>query len=739
MRQSPWARIQDVYVDLDPAGLKLALAVKTVLGSAVTVILALYFAKLIPDLSIPEAFPKFYWYDAFAARFAAAQQAEGLDQVLPMLAAVITFLSFLLHPVASYRIEMRWFGIIGTSTFVLVSAVGLAGPGSWGYGVAPVSILWVAMITVGIYARRWGPATMQFGLLTAMLGVILVNTNPTYEVGFWFAPTVLIALVVTFVFRFLTIRPSAQRAYRLFAVRFLKEIGQGLQAFRDLDPDAGGAAASHRSLRRSWAMFQQFLPIVSLEVPGLKSRFAAQVLGAYRMMIVFYGLADSYAAMSDRQRRALMTDPQMRDGLDALITRFRDPQAVAFPSEGVADTRFADLHDASLAPERAKSIQDLQPARFLAGIRRLEEVLTEVMSARSEIEVSPIPSTDPDAQGMASRGMAARLALQAFVAASITTALQFIFDLDYAYWATMTVALVLNGKVGHTMVKSFQRTYGTAIGVVIAIALVPLIGGDTWLEVALIGLCMPFVMLTIERNYLLGSAGIGFGVAMLIHVAAGAGVEGMVSRAYETAIGAGVALLAAWLLFPMFSSKANDARLADFLDRCRAAVEALGRSETKSVIVAQDLTKALRDLQTEFPAIVAERRVLGRSSRGLDEVMILLDVLVSYINQYESTRLAPIADELTPEVRARFEALHSRIVRALEDLSGQARDTAANLTPHGGPPFHGLDPRVGDLTLSDPGLSPHALGRVIDHGMAGYRIGETLNDLADALQKLLRK
>ena len=70
------------------------------------------------------------------------------------------------------------------------------------------------------------------------------------------------------------------------------------------------------------------------------------------------------------------------------------------------------------------------------------------------------------------------------MASAVTTALDLGFGLTHAYWATLTVMLVLGSSFGETALRARHRTLGTGIGAVLGIAAAALLGGEPWVLAA---------------------------------------------------------------------------------------------------------------------------------------------------------------------------------------------------------------------------------------------------------------
>lgn len=737
--RAPVGRLADAFADLDPAGLKLALGLKALVAVPLAASLAWLFARAIPDLALPSPLAA---VPGLPEAFSTAQAAEGLRSSLPIVAGGVALNLFILVPGAGWAREFGRFLAASAIALSVLAGAGLAGPADLGMGALPASVLWIALIAAGLYARRWGEVTAKLGILAILVGLLVVATNPTRAAGFWYPPTVVLAVIVAFALRFLTLRPSALAAFRVRAFDLLAEVEAALARAVSPGAAAGGGAdgapfAESAALRRRWTVLNRALDQALAEQPRAGPRLRAQVVAVYRMILAFEVIADALATMSPRERERWLLDERLGGAVARLGDRLVHPVVIGFPSEERTDPALPAFLD-DLLGRGAPLARVLQPARVAVGLRRLERVLNDFFAGRSEVETAAMPGPQPDvaaeARREAARG-AGRLALQGLVAASITTLLQVRFELDHAYWATLTVALVLMGPVGSTLLRTARRAVGTAIGVALAIALVPAIGAILWAELLLVLFALLVTVLTIDRFYGVASGAIGFVVATGVHVLSGADIAEMAARAYETFIGAGVALLVTLLVLPSFSARFVRDRLAGFLAEARDAFEAVAAGRHGAATVSAPLAARLQATADEIPNAAAER-LSGASREELYRLLSLLDALVAYVGLYEGGRALAADPDLPAAVRARLADLDRRLAGSLAALA----DLAARPAPGArkAPPvlFEREGVSTTELAGALEGVEPRRALAVIDHGYYGNRLGRTVNDLAGPVARL---
>ncbi|WP_163025905.1 FUSC family protein [Chachezhania antarctica] len=733
-------RLVDICVDLDPGGLKLSLALKTGLTIFLCFVLTLMMTRAIPHVAVPRPTGLPDGLAPLAARmtaaFEAARTVEGFGRTFPVMSAILGANFFMMLPQDRYRVELWWFFRVALAILLGFVLIGLAGPGSWGMGDVPMAILWVLLITFGIFMRAWGPEMRKLGMLLGLTGLTFALFNPTRDEGFWYPAVALIVIVVVFAVRFLTIRPSLVLAYESQCQRFQQVTAAELTRYRLVQPlprDRNGNPDD--LLRQRWTILQKFAPGAIKERPDLASRFDAKLIAAYRISVAAMALREAYVDMNAAEKDTLFRDTRLQSVLDRLAGRLGELHAAAFPSERVSNPELDDILNGLIEPDKAVTAGNVQEMRFIHGLIRLEGALNDFLEARLSIDVvQPVPASPAAGEGTKARTMspAVRSALQALVACSITTALQFTFDLNHAYWATLTVLVVLNGGAGQTLIRTLQRFLGTVAGVIAAIVVVPLVGANTPLALALMVLVLPFVMLTLETRYTIAAGGIGFLVGMMLHITVDAGAATLLARAYETGIGAGIALVISLVLFPSYTGHQAAPRLAALVARAR---DALARMEHEDrVYLTNSLLGDLQTLQADTPAIIAERRMFGHSGRNFEAFVFLLNAFVVYLGQYEVSRRDLGRAVLPEQAKSLVDDLQTGLLAALDQLEKILRDDSA---VSDAPAFERrLTTR--DATLLPAGLmtSRHDLVAVVILLMAGNRLGANVNDLSTVARRM---
>ncbi|HEX3348507.1 MAG TPA: FUSC family protein, partial [Acetobacteraceae bacterium] len=257
---------------------------------------------------------------------------------------------------------------------------------------------------------------------------------------------------------------------------------------------------------------------------------------------------------------------------------------------------------------------DSAPALALISLAALAPAAPALFDAPDpEPAALPAPATQPPAPPRTGLLPTTRVAIQALVAASITTALDLGVGLNHAYWATLTVMVVLGTAYGETVARARSRVIGTGLGVLAAMAATLALAPTMWIlaAVAVPGLAVALVMA--KRNYALASAAIGFAVVVGLHLVLHVDLASMLARIYESVIGAAAALLAARFVLPIYATDPVVSNARAFVAQLRDRFAELWPYDGPPIVPpgAERLDEILARVLAGLPAINAEA-LLGR-------------------------------------------------------------------------------------------------------------------------------
>ncbi|OAJ34351.1 FUSC family protein [Piscirickettsia salmonis] len=151
---------------------------------------------------------------------------------------------------------------------------------------------------------------------------------------------------------------------------------------------------------------------------------------------------------------------------------------------------------------------------------------------------------------------ATRQAIQASSAVVITLLLAYIFPLDRALWATLTVIMLISSSFGESVKKASERMGMTLVGGIVATALYYLLlkHHPTILIIFLL-LSVGFFVYFLAISYAWSSFFITTIVVFLFALLSYWDVHWFIVRSYETLIGAIIVVIVSGLVFPIKSQK----------------------------------------------------------------------------------------------------------------------------------------------------------------------------------------
>lgn len=328
-----------------------------------------------------------------------------------------------------------------------------------------------------------------------------------------------------------------------------------------------------------------------------------------------------------------------------------------------------------------------------------------VLRAGLEEEQAPDQYGQPTAPQLA-RGRlspATRLALQGVTGVAMATALDLGFAMEHGYWATVTVFLILSGSLGETLLRAQKRAMGTALGVVLALSYIWLIGpaGDLVLGV-LAALALGLVVATMMRFWATAAIGIGFMVVSALHLVEGLPIDAMLARIYETLIGAAIGMLVARFVLPLHLGRSLEREMGTWLVDARTLLTHMGHRPA-SVLrrEAMALGERASTIGDSIPHLRAEAWFGLRALQQPVAVHTALDAIIGYLALLEPavTRL-PFERGDQPSDRE-TRALFTRVLHCLTALragkDSQVHRALAHLVDSqrnsGSPHFEEDDPR----------------------------------------------
>ncbi|GAA2922327.1 FUSC family protein [Streptomyces enissocaesilis] len=192
----------------------------------------------------------------------------------------------------------------------------------------------------------------------------------------------------------------------------------------------------------------------------------------------------------------------------------------------------------------------------------------------------------------------------------LAQALVSLVSVPRSYWVALTVVFVLKPDFGSVFSRAVQRAFGTALGLVVAAAILAELERGWW-DVPVMVVLAALIPVFTAKGYAFQTAAITPVILLLSDVLNHQGFGLVLPRLYDSLLGCAISLLAGYLLWPESWSTRVGARLADTVADTAGYVEcAFGPPSPQGERLRQRLRRRLyRDLsvvRSEFQRALTE-------------------------------------------------------------------------------------------------------------------------------------
>jgi uncharacterized membrane protein YccC len=255
----------------------------------------------------------------------------------------------------------------------------------------------------------------------------------------------------------------------------------------------------------------------------------------------------------------------------------------------------------------SEQIEDRGSVDLAMAVRRLGTELAELAEAAGELgeqrdEPDSAAEEDTEESGEEQTGLARpelRTAIQVTVAAGLAIVLGQLVSPNRWYWAVITafVVFISANSRGELLVRAWQRTAGTILGVLAGIVVAAQVSGDLTAELSVILLCVFLAFYFVGYSY----AAMTFFITTLLGALYGMlgtfDASVLETRLAETAVGALAGVLAAVFVLPTRTRELVRTNTGEFLKALRDFLRSTGTelSEQGTASGLQEPTRALDD------------------------------------------------------------------------------------------------------------------------------------------------
>ncbi|WP_341226245.1 FUSC family membrane protein [uncultured Arcticibacterium sp.] len=243
-----------------------------------------------------------------------------------------------------------------------------------------------------------------------------------------------------------------------------------------------------------------------------------------------------------------------------------------------------------------------------------------------------------------------------------------VFEHQNAYWVLLTVAVILRPNFGLTKKRGLNRIYGTLMGAGGAVLVILLFDSNTIYGCfAIPSLFLGFVNL--QKNYKVAATFITSAVILLYAILVENALNIVQYRVIDTLIGAGIAFLAIYLLWPVWEEGSIKNSIQKAIEASRAYMENIDRiyhSKEKPDTVYR-LARKKAFLESGNLMAAFQRQTEDPKSRQGHQAQVYANVV---LNQTFLTALAAlgtyIQDHETTEASKEYETVMRHILENLE-------------------------------------------------------------------------
>jgi hypothetical protein len=193
---------------------------------------------------------------------------------------------------------------------------------------------------------------------------------------------------------------------------------------------------------------------------------------------------------------------------------------------------------------------DALPVVAIAGlVAMVAAVVPRVLSGPAEHPA--LAREEPVPAGLTPNGVAVRMGLQGAASALVIVLLTKAVRLEESAWAITACTYVIAGSRASTLLRVRRRILGTAVGVPLGLALLPVATDMPVLVFAAAALAMVIYAMALPERYDIACGAYAFALIITLFATGQASSIGLLlSRGWETLIGGALGLLAALAFMP---------------------------------------------------------------------------------------------------------------------------------------------------------------------------------------------
>ncbi|MGJ5642278.1 FUSC family membrane protein [Formosa sp. S-31] len=262
-----------------------------------------------------------------------------------------------------------------------------------------------------------------------------------------------------------------------------------------------------------------------------------------------------------------------------------------------------------------------------------------------------------------------RHSLRLTVAIILAFALGKLFDIKNAYWIILTLIVIMRPNYGLTKERTINRIIGTIIGAVIAIAII-MITKNVVVYSVLAALSLLFAFALIQENYRIGALFITLHIIFLYALLYPDSLSVVKFRVIDTFIGAALALLTTYFLWPNWELNNLSQSLKSVIDHNKSyllATQALYHKKSATALEykkpRKDAFLAISNLNAAFQRITQDPKSKQKELALIYKIVTLNNTLLaaiasmgSFIKNHKTTEASTHFDDFVKYIELNLEA-----------------------------------------------------------------------------------
>jgi uncharacterized membrane protein YccC len=474
-------------------------------------------------------------------------KATGQPLTVALLGAVITMISARSVNEPDPRRQRITMALMPLPAAVSITAAALVTP-------HPVigDVLFVVVVFVAVYVRRFGPRGTALGMVTFMSYFFSLYLRAQFSELPWLIGATVIGTLCSYLWNALLMpdRPkSVLRAnIRSLRARMAIVVDTTADTVRLGNPDE----RRQRRLRIRARRLNETALTVQAQIedrvnpsalwPGVSGEDLALWLFDAELTVERLAIAGTRAALSDLPAA---TRAELADTVALLARAIRTPHTDALRQTAQLAQQQLE-RDPDDVPVRRLALAIVDTAKATAEVRkRIERVATET--------TQPDGPTPPETQQRPGMLPTTRQAVQVAVAATLAIVVGEIVSPSHWYWAAIAAFVIFAGtnSWAETLDKGWQRLLGTVLGVPSGVLVATLVSGNNIAAMAMIFVCLFCAFYFMKVTYSLMTFWISTMLALMYGLLGEFTYGLLLLRIEETAVGAVIGIASAMLVLPI--------------------------------------------------------------------------------------------------------------------------------------------------------------------------------------------